>query len=90
MNGHNRSRPAKGSKKKPFFRAPLYYYMLAGIYRLFGVNIALARFLGAVLGALTCYLIARLGAALGGWVVGLIAGCWPAVYWPLVHYDVNS
>ena len=78
-----------GLDKKPFFRAPLYYYMLAGIYRLFGVNIALARFIGVILGAVTCYLIARLGAALGGWVVGLIAGLLAAVYWPLVHYDVQ-
>jgi tetratricopeptide (TPR) repeat protein len=71
----------------PFFRAPLYYYLLAGLYALFGPSLVLARVAGGVLGAATCYLIARLGRALAGWQAGLLAGLIAAVYWPFIHFD---
>lgn len=71
----------------PFFRAPLYYYLLAAIYKLVGPNIVLARVVGCCVGSVTCYLIARFGVALGGLRVGLIAGLIAAVYWPLIYFD---
>jgi len=77
----------QGLGRLPYFRAPLYYYLLAGVYALFGPNIALARLLGNVLGAATCYLIARLGTAVGGFSVGILAGLIAAFYWPLVYFD---
>jgi len=76
-----------GMGPRPFFRAPLYYYLLGGLYAVFGVNIALARLLGCLLGAATCYLVARLGVALGGLGVGLLAGLLMAFYWPLIYFD---
>ena len=77
----------RGLGSQPFFRAPLYYYLLGGVYAVCGSQIALARFLGCVLGAGTCYLVARLGMRLGGFALGLLAGLLAAVYWPLVYFD---
>jgi Tfp pilus assembly protein PilF len=74
---------------RPFFRAPLYYYLLAGLYKLVGPNLAVARLAGCVLGAATCLLIARLGLTLGGLRVGVIAGLLAAVYWPMVVFDTQ-
>jgi len=77
----------EGLGPHPFFRAPLYYYLLGGLYALFGPSLTLARVAGGVLGAATCYIIARLGLALGGWKTGLLAGLITAVYWPFIHFD---
>lgn len=79
----------QGLGDTPFFRAPLYYYALAGFYALFGVNPIAARLAGCLMGSVSCYLIARLGATLGGLGVGLVAGLIAAVYWPLVHFDAH-
>lgn len=76
-----------GFSNGPFFRAPLYYYLLGGLYVLLGPNIVVARLLGGVLGALSCALLARLGFAVAGVRAGLIAGLSAAVYWPFVHFD---
>lgn len=79
----------EGMEARPYLRAPLYYYGLALLYKLFGPSVVLARCAGAVLGAISCVLIARLGQALGGtrtaWVAGLIA----AFYWPFVYFDAE-
>jgi tetratricopeptide (TPR) repeat protein len=77
----------QGLGRLPYFRAPLYYYLLAGIYALFGPNIALARLFGNILGAVTCCLIARLGVMVSGFSVGVLAGLIAAFYWPLVYFD---
>ncbi len=77
----------QGMGDKPYFRAPLYYYWLGAWYTLAGHNIALGRFVGVVLGALTCYLITRLGVALADFRVGFIAGLIAALYWPLIYFD---
>jgi len=77
----------EGLGPRPYFRAPLYYHLLGGLYAAVGPQVAFARALGCVLGALTCCLLARLGIALGGVGVGLLAGLIAAVYWPLVYFD---
>lgn len=79
----------EGMEPRPYLRAPLYYYLLALLYKLGGPSVALARVAGALLGTLSCYLIARLGAALGGFRVGLLAGLLAAVYWPLIYFDAE-
>lgn len=71
----------------PFFRAPLYYYLLAGLYMVCGPSLAAARAAGCVLGAATCYLIARLGVTLDRFSTGLLAGLIAAFYWPFIHFD---
>jgi len=77
----------EGLGPRPYFRAPLYYYLLGGLYAAIGPKVAFARALGCVLGAVTCCLLARLGIALGGGRVGLLAGLIAALYWPLVYFD---
>ncbi len=77
----------QGLGDRPFFRAPLFYYLLAGFYWVFGVNPAAARLAACAMGAASCYLIARLGIALSGFRVGIIAGTMAAVYWPLIYFD---
>ncbi|MGD8451612.1 MAG: tetratricopeptide repeat protein [Phycisphaerae bacterium] len=77
----------EGMGPKPFFRAPLYYCLLAGLYALAGPNIALARALGYLMGALTCVLVTRLGTILVRPAVGLIAGLLAALYWPQIYFD---
>lgn len=77
----------EGMGETPFFRAPLYYYLLAFVYQLFGPSVAAAKILSIVLGAATCYLIARLGNHLGGFATGFVAGLLAALYWPFVYFD---
>jgi len=77
----------EGMEPRPYLRAPLYYYLLAWLYMLTGPQVAVARIAGCLLGALNCYLMARLAAALAGFRTGLLAGLIAALYWPLVYFD---
>jgi tetratricopeptide (TPR) repeat protein len=79
----------EGWDERPYFRAPLYYYTLALLYKLFGGSVAVGRVAGCVLGAATCYLIARLGIVLGGFRAGLLAGIIAAAYWPFIYFDAE-
>ncbi len=76
-----------GMEPEPYYRAPLYYYLLADLYRMVGPSIVWARIAGACMGAATTYAIARLGAGLGGYRAGLWAGILAAVYWPAIYFD---
>jgi Flp pilus assembly protein TadD len=64
-----------------FYHAPLYPHFLGLVYRLAGVDVAAARALQALLGALACVLVARAGATLVGRRAGLLAGALLAL-WP--------
>src|SRR5689334_7494642 len=44
-----------------FFRAPFYYYLLGGIYRLFGHSFWAARLVQAAIGAGSCVLLYQVG-----------------------------
>lgn len=79
----------EGWGEKPYFRAPLYYYTLGILYKLFGTSVAVGRVAGCVLGAATCYLIAWLGIVLGGFRAGLLAGIIAAAYWPFIYFDAE-
>jgi 4-amino-4-deoxy-L-arabinose transferase-like glycosyltransferase len=79
----------EGSERAVFEQSPLYPYLLAGLFRLWGGPDAdAARLAGALVGALTCAGVARLGARLepaaGGWIAGLLA----VFYGPFVFYDL--
>jgi len=76
-----------GMEPEPYYRAPLYYYLLAGLYAAVGPSIVAARLAGACIGALTVYAIGRLGAGLGGYRAGLFAGLLAAAYWPAIYFD---
>ncbi|MGH7789511.1 MAG: hypothetical protein ACRERC_21745 [Candidatus Binatia bacterium] len=71
---------------RPFYMDPLYPYLLAGLYRLVGRDLLLARLLNVALSAAACALVARLGRLLGGWRVGALAALGFAVYAPEIFY----
>lgn len=62
------------------YRPPLYGLFLAGIYRIFGHNLALVRIAQAILGTITCYLLYVLGCKMGEKLVGLLAAGLFAIY----------
>ena len=77
----------QGMGSRPFFRAPLYYYLLGLLYKIVGPNITAARIAGCIGGAATCYVVARLGTILAGFGPGLVAGLIAALYWPFIYFD---
>ena len=72
-----------------FFRAPLYSYTLAGIFKLTGVDLPLVRLLQLLVGASSCVWILALGTKLHGQRVGLVAGLLAAANWVLITFDAT-
>jgi len=70
-----------------FFRAPLYGYFLAGIYKLFGHSYWAARLVQAAIGSGSVVLCYRLGSRVFRPTVGLVAASMMALYGPLVFND---
>ena len=70
-----------------FFRAPLYGYFLAGIYKLFGHSFWAARLVQAAIGSGSVVLCYRLGHRVFRPTVGLIAASMMTLYGPLVFND---
>jgi len=70
-----------------YFRAPLYPFFLALLYKLFSVNLFLVRLAQAVLGSLTCVLLYQLGSRIFDRQSGLYAGLLVAVYPLFVYFD---
>jgi len=76
-----------GMPPRPYFRAPLYYYLLAALYKVVTPDPLVGRIAGCIAGALTCYLIGRLGVMLAGFRPGLLASVMAALYWPFIYFD---
>ena len=55
-------------------RPPLYPFMLASIYKMFGHSLLAVRLVQAILGALTCLLLSLIGTRLASAPVGWLAG----------------
>jgi 4-amino-4-deoxy-L-arabinose transferase-like glycosyltransferase len=70
-----------------FFRAPGYPYFLALIYKIFGVNLLIARIVQIVVGSVNCVLTAKIGTVLFRKKVGIIAGFAACVYPLLIYFD---
>ncbi len=71
-----------------YFRAPLYIWFLAGVYKIFGIDPGFApRLIQSVLGAFGCGLLLLLGARLFNRTVGILAGLAAALNWILVYFD---
>jgi tetratricopeptide (TPR) repeat protein len=71
-------------KGVPYFRAPLYPWLLSWVYAI-DSGYMLPRILQALLSAATVALVADLGRRIGGGLAGLWGGlllaiCWPAIY----------
>lgn len=76
-----------GRGSGPFWWAPLYPYVLGGVFALLGPeNLRGAALAQAVLGALTCSLVYLLGRRLLGEATGLAAGLLAAAYGPAIFF----
>jgi len=72
---------------EPFFRAPLYPYLLGGIYHIFGHDYFITRIIQALIGALSCVLIYFLGKKIFSKRVGTISAFAAAGAWMLVYFE---
>jgi 4-amino-4-deoxy-L-arabinose transferase-like glycosyltransferase len=68
--------------------APLFAYMMAGVYYLFSPEIFHIRLLNILFGVLTCWVIYGIGARLGGRKIGLLACLLAALYKPFILYSI--
>ncbi len=71
----------------PYFRPPLYPYVLSLVYAVFGHSYLAPRVIQALLGALGCVLLYFLGLSLFDKLTAAIAGFLMAVSWPLIYFD---
>jgi 4-amino-4-deoxy-L-arabinose transferase-like glycosyltransferase len=72
-----------------FFQAPLYPYLLAILYRLFGRSLDAVYLAQIVLAVAGCYGLYRAGREMAGERVGLGAALLAAVYGPFLFYDAQ-
>lgn len=70
-----------------FFRAPLYPYLLAFIYKISGSSMAFAVFVQHVVGSVTCILVYLLARQFFAARIALLAGLLAALYWPLIYFE---
>lgn len=71
----------------PFFRAPLYPFLLGLLFKLFGFSWIVPRVAQAIIGSIGCVLIYRLGKILAGEKVGIASGVIAALYGPSIYFD---
>ncbi len=75
--------------EETFFQAPLYPYLLGGLYRLVGRSLDAVYLFQILLAAAGCWALYRAGRAMAGEAVGLGAAGLAALYGPFVFYDVQ-
>ena len=73
----------------PYFRAPLYTWVLGTIYWLFGTGPLVPRIVQAIIGALNCGLLFIIGRRVFGRTVGVLSGVAAATYWIFVYFDAE-
>ncbi len=75
--------------EKPFYKAPLYMYSMAGVYAVLGEDPGSMRWLQAVVLALPAVLLAMITRRLFGLAPAVLAGLLGAVYWGFVFYSTE-
>lgn len=70
-----------------FYQAPLYPYVVAVAFKVFGVSLEIVRILQALAGSLACVLVAIAGRRFFDWRTGLVAGMALALYPPAIFFD---
>lgn len=73
--------------KDVFYQAPLYPYFLGVIYKLLNGSLLAARVCQAIIGSVSCVLLAAAGCRFFSRPVGLAAGLILAFYAPAIFYD---
>ena len=69
--------------------SPIYSYILAGIFKILGIDFYAVRFLQIVIGSLNCSLIAMISRRYFGMTAALISGGIASLYGPLIFYDAE-
>jgi 4-amino-4-deoxy-L-arabinose transferase-like glycosyltransferase len=69
---------------KAFYMDPLYSYVLAIQYKIFGHNLLFVRLVQVSFGLVLCFLIAHIGRCVGGNRIGLVSALLAALYQPLI------
>jgi len=70
-----------------FFRAPLYPYFLALIYKIFGHNYFIPRLIQFLIGSLSCVLVYLVGRKVFNKRTAIIAGVMASLYGVLIYYE---
>jgi 4-amino-4-deoxy-L-arabinose transferase-like glycosyltransferase len=69
------------------YHGPVYPYILAGLYKIFGPYLYAARFFGAIVSSLTCVLLGHICWETMGRKAGIIAGIAAGLYWPFIYWS---
>jgi tetratricopeptide (TPR) repeat protein len=77
----------EGMGSEPFFKGPLYVYLLAFLYKIFGHNYYLPRFLQIILGSLSCVFVFLIAKKLFNKTVGIVSGIIAVFYATFIFYD---
>ena len=70
-----------------FFRAPLYFYFLAGVYAIWGVDYFWIRVIQFIIGSLSCVLIFIIAYKVFNQTVGLISGLIASSYGVFIYFE---
>lgn len=70
-----------------FFRAPLYFYFLAGVYAIWGVDYFWIRIIQFIIGSLSCVLIFIIASKVFNQTVGLISGLIASSYGVFIYFE---
>jgi len=73
--------------KEVFYQSPLYPYLLAAFYSLFGRRLVWVYVLQIVIGSIDCLVIYGIGRRLFGRRAGVLAGFFAAAYKPFIFYQ---
>lgn len=73
--------------REAFYQAPLYPYLLAVLFTLFGDGVGVVRVAQACFGAASAALMYAAGRRLFGPATGLVSAIMLALYAPAIHYD---
>lgn len=71
----------------PFFRAPLYPYLLGLVYAFFGPTLLIPRIIQILCGAFSCVLLYLIGERLFRPAVGLWASLAACIYWVFIYFE---
>ncbi|MDP6540055.1 MAG: tetratricopeptide repeat protein [Planctomycetota bacterium] len=74
---------------RPFFRAPLYVWLVAGLLKLGGGSLLFVRLFQAMLGGATALLVHLVGKRAFDVRTGMLAALCAATYWVLVYFDAE-
>ncbi len=74
---------------RPYFFDPLYPYFLAGLYRVFGRDVLVARMVNVALGVGTVGVLAVIGRLVSGAVLGNLAALFYALYRPAIFEEAE-